>query len=654
MIYSFDIFDTLITRITGTPTGVFAIMQSTLLSDAVYNLIPRSLRENFYPARIYLEQKARDYSDAEDLTIVDIYNYISLVFGLTSDSQKKLIELEINTEIRVTVGVDENINKLKDLIMKGETVILLSDMYLRKKDIIQILDNIDPLISQSCAIYVSSELNKTKHCGTLFDHIINQFNIKPSEIIHLGDSEISDIRSAKKKNLGTIHYTGTKNNYYEKYIVNQKQSSMALQIMVGISKLARMKLADEVEVLGCSLAGPWIYTFVKWVLERAALDGIKKLYFLSRDGDLLLKAAKQIMKNEKSNIELKYLCVSRHSTVYPSIDKIDNRAIDYILQKHPYLNADMLAQRSYTSKNVLVSFFKTKYNINLDVQNLNNGVCHKIEKILKTDSELQDIILKNRDLKKDSIIKYFEQEGLFDTDTIAIVDVGWLCTIQDAIYSIVKNSIYKNTKIKGYYFGITNYSDCTHSHNQKIPFAFHPFSSNTVYNKPYYVIFMELFCSSPLDITVDYYTENGEVKVKQKPSKTNHRVWIDSLRKGILAYIDTMMCFKTFSSIDFSKDVNWYMSIYYNPDKKLADLLGKIRYSGDPFDSDLREFAPKFTIKNMLKRGISKWIEGSLRRSSFIFRIINVAISKTKNKLLEAMHRLKSLSKRVLWKFLPL
>lgn len=49
-IYSFDIFDTLITRATATPEGVFALMQQRLMSDAGSDPIDSHIRENFFSA----------------------------------------------------------------------------------------------------------------------------------------------------------------------------------------------------------------------------------------------------------------------------------------------------------------------------------------------------------------------------------------------------------------------------------------------------------------------------------------------------------------------------------------------------------------------------------------------------------------------------
>ena len=48
MLYSFDIFDTIITRNTATPDGIFALMQYDLQHNRKYVAIDKYIKDNFY------------------------------------------------------------------------------------------------------------------------------------------------------------------------------------------------------------------------------------------------------------------------------------------------------------------------------------------------------------------------------------------------------------------------------------------------------------------------------------------------------------------------------------------------------------------------------------------------------------------------------
>ena len=87
-LFSFDIFDTLITRKTATPHGIFALMQDILLKDSRFSDIPLYVRENFYEYRKSSEYYQYSYNNCvnnyQDCSFEEIYindNNKELIFG---------------------------------------------------------------------------------------------------------------------------------------------------------------------------------------------------------------------------------------------------------------------------------------------------------------------------------------------------------------------------------------------------------------------------------------------------------------------------------------------------------------------------------------------------------------------------------------------
>ena len=74
-LYSFDIFDTLISRRVGIPTGIFALIQEKIQSDSA---LPQKLRDNFYNIRIDAERFVRDTANKSgrsiDILFEEIYS----------------------------------------------------------------------------------------------------------------------------------------------------------------------------------------------------------------------------------------------------------------------------------------------------------------------------------------------------------------------------------------------------------------------------------------------------------------------------------------------------------------------------------------------------------------------------------------------------
>ena len=78
IIYSYDIFDTIITRRTADPYGVFALMQDRLQEFG--NDFPTEVKENFFELRTQAERLARQYyckDENEDISLLRIYHALN-------------------------------------------------------------------------------------------------------------------------------------------------------------------------------------------------------------------------------------------------------------------------------------------------------------------------------------------------------------------------------------------------------------------------------------------------------------------------------------------------------------------------------------------------------------------------------------------------
>ena len=69
-----------------------------------------------------------------------------------------------------------------------------------------------------------------------------------------------------------------------------------------------MKTKNEYYDFGYNYFGPFLFGFAKWLYEN--LNGIEKVFFLSRDGYMMIKAFDYIADN---SIESKYVYFSRKS-----------------------------------------------------------------------------------------------------------------------------------------------------------------------------------------------------------------------------------------------------------------------------------------------------------------------------------------------------
>lgn len=310
MVYSFDIFDTLITRKTYSPSGIFFIMQEKIIEK---DLLPRDISNNFSSIRINAEKNARLWSEFEEVTLQEIYNAMKKMTHINSDKIKLLMKLELEVEIEMSVALSNQIVLLKEKLYQGNRIILISDMYMDKDSIKRILCHVDSVF-ENIEIYVSSEFKTTKHSGNLFKIVKKLENIN-DEWIHFGDNEFSDYRVPK---LMGIQAQLIVNRYYtlwNQFVDSNNLSNMTSELIMGLTKntIVESKRCNIAYEIGASLGGYILWPYVKWIVDLAILNNVKSLYFFARDGFLLKKMADIYINSLNCSIKSRYVYASRKS-----------------------------------------------------------------------------------------------------------------------------------------------------------------------------------------------------------------------------------------------------------------------------------------------------------------------------------------------------
>ena len=75
---------------------------------------------------------------------------------------------------------------------------------------------------------------------------------------------------------------------------------------------------------------PVLADFVLWLLRHALADGIRRLYFLARDGYFMYHASRFLCEKFELPIECRYLSCSRFSLRVPMFHLDRQAALDYI------------------------------------------------------------------------------------------------------------------------------------------------------------------------------------------------------------------------------------------------------------------------------------------------------------------------------------
>ena len=427
MVYSFDVFDTLITRKTATPQGVFAYMQKVLKEDVKYAGISSYIRENFYVLRIGSEQAARVYfgsDEIEDVTLEQIYEAMGRTACLSSQERKMLASLERDTEIELVVGIEKNISYLRDLYERGEEILLISDMYLDSATIRKMLVKVDSVF-ESIPLYVSSDCMKNKVTGNLFSYVQDKEKIRTEKWIHIGDNPYSDKQVPEKLGITVMPLKQKSLIACEEAALKNREEDVFFQLAVGASANARLGTEKESVsyIYGTALGGNIAFSYVCWLVQRSVEKGIKRLYFIARDGYLLKEMADWIIEQNAYEIQTSYIYGSRRAWRLPAFSK---KHFDISLMirwgsMEQLCALDKLAELFEITQEELLHFLTDGSFV--ESQKFEVGQLKELVLKLEKNDEFRDYILEKQKGKRILLMEYLKQQIDVSDEYFAFVEL---------------------------------------------------------------------------------------------------------------------------------------------------------------------------------------------------------------------------------------
>jgi len=437
----FDFFDTLVTRNLYKPTDLFYFVGKFAKEKGIIDISP----ENFSIYRQKAEVIARKKSIYEEITIDDIYNELLILLSIDKNLILKLKQLEMEIEKKSIICIEENKNKI------SKSDIILSDTYFSKKFLEDILKTNGIKVAD---LFVSSELKKTKYTGKLYDEVKKKYFIE----YFIGDNEVSDYIKAKEKGIYSFLYLGSKPSRYEKEIYNSNLPFELKTIFSGTMKATRLQAYYEdqhyqtIHNIASNVAGPFLFSYVFWVLRQAKDLGLDTLYYISRDGQILYKIALIVKKYFNYEIELRYLYGSRKAWHFPSINEVDDEVLDWIFDPTYKLSFLDVCKRSELDSEEVANLIKINVpfdkNLSLEERNI-------LKEKFKKEKKIHNLILQKAKQKRGIVIEYLTQEGLNSKKRVGIVDVGWRGRQQVSLSKILYlGNLYPTSGVIGFYVSL--------------------------------------------------------------------------------------------------------------------------------------------------------------------------------------------------------
>jgi len=478
--FFFDVFDTAIIRFFLKPTDLFEYISFDKNSP------------EFHLQRIKHEELSRaSLPNRKDITIDDIYTHFTVA----------AIDDEIATEMKFCVTNPDIYNFYLKILNKGKKIYFVSDMYLDKSTVCNILHKNGYSTYED--VYVSSEDDLIKGDGSRFEWLKKTIPDCMGASIHIGDNLVSDFLQPKANGFEAHHYIDSLTFCRQDTFLNTKfeflnsKRSLGLSFLISVFRYWKTELSDQEtdywRQFGFFYGGALVSAFCGFINEQITKKNLScsKIYFLARDGDIM----SQVYELLHDNFKPVYLLASRRCMSFPSLcgftQADDIKILDLYTTPIGINSVDDIMDRFC-------------YN---DMQSLESDLIEMKNSTTRwTDNNILECFLKNQKLlmekvksERESIKEYLSNVGFFDEKDIVIVDVGWGGSIQNCLSKLAAISGYRNT-LNGIYIGVNENSE---QRQNKVGFLFDGDRSQFTE----YLNLIELITASP---------KNGVVRIENK------------------------------------------------------------------------------------------------------------------------------------------
>jgi len=465
---SFDYFDTLVFRPCLHPTDLFY-----RLHREARDLIPR-LRErspqDFVESRIHAEHQARRRVRSKEATLVEIHTLLAVALGLSHSEGKTLLEQELAMEAACLRPTAVMVDLLEEVSSHGLPWVITSDTYFSAEQLQGFHGRISALAgvrTEPRAIYTSSDHRCGKWSHDLFGVVLRDRNLRPGELLHIGDNPHADVAAPRAQGIHALHiprscgYLEEVQAAEDALLVPGMPASHHADHDGGLAEarrrvILRMENAeldhDEslAELYGAITLGPIFAFFFQWIADELSRHGLRQVFCFTREGFFFAEGLNLLMRERDLPCEAVALHASRHGLMLCSL--ADSLAPLHRYHRRALSNPSCrtLAQDLGISDRAILGLLGLSSS-QVD-QELSDADLDQLFRSLEQRSELREAALRRSAERRRHYIAHLERIG-FDLNGICpVADLGWGGSIQAMLADVLAIEGHHPT-ILGLYLG---------------------------------------------------------------------------------------------------------------------------------------------------------------------------------------------------------
>ncbi len=324
---------------------------------------------------------------------------------------------------------------------------------------------------------------------------------------------------------------------------------------------------------------PPLVEYVCWVLRSAREKGIERLYFLSRDAWLMYRCAQAMVKELDIPIDCRYLRVSRRSLRFPEYHLLGKDCVDMIFLSGIDVSMRTILRRGgLTDDEMAISCREVDYTDDLD-RILNRGDILWWKKVFRSRGNAFVEYVKSHSLwALADCMGYLKEQGLTENVSWAVVDSGWVGTLQRSLRNLL-NTERPGIEVEGFYFGLYE-TPSPHTGCRYNTYYFSP--RGDISKKVYFSnCLYEIVYSEPEGMTVGYAPNGGFTPVLSPEGILN----VGSLKRRaelLDEFMAKYLCTERAEILNPAPVAETiYRKVMGNPTAKEASYYGSMKFSDD-------------------------------------------------------------------------
>lgn len=457
---SFDVFDTTLIRRVVAPSEVFRLLGERLAARAGLQADNEAVEE-FVHTRSEAERRARRTASREEVTLAEIWQQLVSLNGsgpLRVTVADASAELALESELLgPVVATCDRIHRER---AAGHRILFVSDTYF-PRDFVSAALTRAGVFESGDGLYLSSELGVTKHSGGLFLHVLATEKIPAHEILHFGDHPISDVERPLGLGLRAEHCRSTALSAAESVLVQQRPGRSPLWLRTaGQLRYARAGVSAPATSPAALLVerqlGPLLSLFAEWVLHAAQTDGVRRLYFASRDARLTWTVCRQLAARRGLDLDCRYLRVSRRSLLLAASGSASARELSWLRRDYERPTVNQLLARLHRPRDAaFLAAWQTRYPTWTPDRPVVSSAEWEAFFAEVSATPFADGLRAEISTRRDAALTYLRSESFDNAVPAGFVDVGWYL-FSFAALNRFRSAVTSDGILRGYFLGLRN------------------------------------------------------------------------------------------------------------------------------------------------------------------------------------------------------